>query len=429
MIQIVARTPRCKMNAKYALVGLLLLCAPPAAAAQTIDGRVVDDSSRPVAAATVELLNPEGERLANTLTDDDGAFTFSTAVGVYLLRVLRAGHIPSITPAVQVTREAMIAHLTITVPAASSNDPYVLAPVVVEGEALVHLAEFYRRRAIGFGHFVTRNEFERWHPQEVTDIVRRMPSFLVLPNPTHGQTSPSGMLDTREYRIEVSSRSRGPTIPECPVELFLDGRYLGNTADVDVDAVLPVQALEAVETYSRPAQVPPEFNRTGSGCGVIALWTRQGTGTGGVIRAELALRYGGAIVNRGIRETRLGAHVAANVWGPIDFYPAFHIGVQAPLLEEGSGFSGWQAQLAARVRPTHRLPMFVGTGLIATKRTDLFEVLASRGRSIEVAHTLFAGVAGRFGRAAPFAEIHLVDLLGFDEVRGQLYFGVGVRLD
>jgi hypothetical protein len=411
-----------------ALLALALVLQPTIAAAQTINGRVVDDSARAVVGATVELLNPEGERLDDTRTDDGGAFTFGTSFGVYLFRVLRAGRTPSITPAVQVTRDAMIVHLTVTVRAASSDDPHVLAPVVVEGEALVHLAEFYRRRAIGFGDFVTRDEFERWHPHEVTDIVRRMPSFLVLPNPTYGRRLASGMIDTREYRIEVAGRSRGPSIPECPVELFLDGRYLGNTGSLDVETVLSVQVIEAVETYSRPAQMPPEFNRMGSGCGVIAFWTRQGTATEGMAGAELALRYGGAIGRGSIRETRVGAHVVAHVWGPIDFYPAFHIGVETPLLAEGSEFSGWQAQLAARVRPTSHLPLFLGTGVLATKRTDLFEALASGAPGIEVGHTLFAGLTARVGRAAPFAEVHLVDLLGFDEVRGQLYVGLGLRL-
>jgi hypothetical protein len=37
--------------------------------------------------------------------------------------------------------------------------------------------------------------------------------------------------------------------------------------------------LAAVEVYTGVAAIPPEFNMTGSACGVIALWSRT-VGTG-----------------------------------------------------------------------------------------------------------------------------------------------------
>ena len=82
------------------------------------------------------------------------------------------------------------------------------------------------------------------------------------------------MLDTRRYRIDVTTRARRTAVQECPPIIFLDGNYLGNTRDVDVD-VLSIEAIEAMETYVLSASVPPEFNRSGALCGVIALWTRR----------------------------------------------------------------------------------------------------------------------------------------------------------
>jgi len=46
---------------------------------------------------------------------------------------------------------------------------------------------------------------------------------------------------------------------------------------LDLTNVRPSE-LAAVEVYTSPASIPPEFNMTGSACGVIALWTRT-TGT------------------------------------------------------------------------------------------------------------------------------------------------------
>jgi hypothetical protein len=37
--------------------------------------------------------------------------------------------------------------------------------------------------------------------------------------------------------------------------------------------VLPDQ-VAGIELYTGPATVPPEFNATGSACGVVAVWTK-----------------------------------------------------------------------------------------------------------------------------------------------------------
>lgn len=61
----------------------------------------------------------------------------------------------------------------------------------------------------------------------------------------------------------------------CPALFFLDGAFIGNTRYVDLEHVLGVNQIEAVEVYSGPSQMPVIFNRTGSGCGVVVFWTRR----------------------------------------------------------------------------------------------------------------------------------------------------------
>jgi hypothetical protein len=59
------------------------------------------------------------------------------------------------------------------------------------------------------------------------------------------------------------------------VQFFLNGSYLGNDNTVQIDMILDVNQVEAVEAYSGGADIPPEFNVTGSACGVIVIWTRR----------------------------------------------------------------------------------------------------------------------------------------------------------
>ena len=69
-------------------------------------------------------------------------------------------------------------------------------------------------------------------------------------------------------------RSRRGGRNQCPPLFFLDGQAVGNAIDVNIDNFVNVNQVSAVETYSGVAQTPIEFTRTGSECGVIAIWTK-----------------------------------------------------------------------------------------------------------------------------------------------------------
>lgn len=389
------------------------------AGAQTVRGKITAETDGgAVVGARVVLLSVGGGSLAAVTSDSEGLFELELAPGIYAMRILRLGHPPVLTSAFEVPKTTRLMDLTVVVPA-SADDPYALAPLVVEGTApLPHLASFYRHRAIGLGDFVTRDEFEEWNPAEVTDVVRRMPSYVVRANPTYGWRRPDGTLDTRRYRIEVATRSRRRN-QECPVLLYLDGAFMGNTLTTDVE-VIPISAVEAVETYSRPAQMPPEYNRLGSDCGVIAFWTRGPELRTGVSAAEFGVRWGGDISGGRLARGRLGVHYAWRLGGPVEFYPAFHYGLKAG--------DGWQAQLALRLGPmAGRFPWYVGTGLLAAKPTALYASVPLDAPRIEVSHTVFTGLALRVGPIRPFLEGHLIDLLAFSGFRGLVFSGVGVR--
>lgn len=417
------------MSRSYVGTSILLVCTMAATLnGQTVRGRVVGDApTQPITGARLVLLNTLGDSVAAVVSDSAGRFEFAVNPGVYTFHVFRIGFAPTVTPAFVVTPESRLMNLTIAVPAGLARHPYVLAALVIEGKAIApHLASFYRHQAVGLGDFVTREQFLRWNPQEVTDIVRRMPSFVVRGNPTYGHYRRDGTLDTRRYRVEVATRSRRRNV-ECPVLLFLDGVAFGTTQTVDIE-VLPVEALEAVETYSRPAQVPPEYNRAGADCGVIAFWTRRpGAGDRG-LAFELGLRYGGSIVNGGFGRGRLGAHLATWLAGPLEFYTAFHLAVNIPAADSTSRTSGWFAQVAVRFWPAGEdSPLFLGTGVVASKRTTVLNSIPSDLPDIDTAHTVFAGLRLKRGPVSPFVEAHVLDPLRVASIEVQLFGGVAVR--
>jgi protocatechuate 3,4-dioxygenase beta subunit len=248
----------------------------------TASGRVLDaDTGEPITGASVGLVGLQGRYFS----DSTGSFVFGDVVpGYYELSIVHRDY-GAVSDSITI-RETGTAEFEVVLSAAAPADAlsvrsvvkdpeYVLEPIIVEGKAVEpSMVPFYRRRAAGFGSFITREEFERFIPSDVTDVLRRMPSITVRPNPSYDRIMPNGMIDTRRYRIEVTTRARRTSAQECAPIVFLDGAYLGNTREIDVD-VLPVDAIEAMETYALSASLPPEFNRSGAVCGVIALWTRR----------------------------------------------------------------------------------------------------------------------------------------------------------
>lgn len=239
-----------------------------------VAGRLVNAlTDEPVRGATVSLLGME----RRAASDQEGHFVFEDLPpGFYEVGVLHPDH-GAVSDTLTV-RDVGEMEFELRVGGAEraigDRDRFQLEPIVVTGAAVERsLTGFYRRRSQGFGGFLTKAEWEVWDPREVTEIIRRMPSFVVRPNPTYDQMI-DGHLDSRRYRIDVTRQSSRSAIQICPPLVFLDGALVGNVRDFDVDQLMVI-GLAAAEAYPSPANMPPIFNVNGAECGVIALWTER----------------------------------------------------------------------------------------------------------------------------------------------------------
>ena len=107
---------------------LLPICAAAQLRVALLEGRVVDSQQRPLAAATVHLLDPQGEGVSRTTTAADGTFTIAdVAPGAYLLQVERAGQV--VLSRTLTIRGSLPIVLTLQV------NPGVREEVVVRGDA------------------------------------------------------------------------------------------------------------------------------------------------------------------------------------------------------------------------------------------------------------------------------------------------------
>ena len=123
---------------------------------------------------------------------------------------------------------------------------------------------FYERRERGSGDFFTRLEIEERNPVEFTDLLRRVPGVVLTQNGFSVQ-----------IRFSRAMRGLGGGGGCSSPLIYLDGAFIGGAGDyVNLDNLVRPDQVEGIEVYKGPSQVPPQFNMTGSACGVIVIWTR-----------------------------------------------------------------------------------------------------------------------------------------------------------
>ena len=245
------------------LASAILLIAPVSARAQApattpppsvlpasraLDGLVRDSAGHAIPMAEIRA---RGNVLV-ARSDDSGKFHVPQmppgARGVFVRRLGFAPMRALITPSIGET-DSVVVVLT----AVATALPSVVARE--ERDSLSHkiLADFWARRARGFGKFITRDDIEARGGMHFVDLLRAVPSVTI---------------QNSRGRPEVRfSRS---VIRDCPPQYWVDGIPIERGS---ADEFYP-DNVEAIELYSGPATTPPQFSVRSMTCGTIVIWTR-----------------------------------------------------------------------------------------------------------------------------------------------------------
>ena len=146
----------------------------------------------------------------------------------------------------------------------------VLEPIIVEGNYEPYLSHvgFTKRSHTAQGHFLDTATIARSGALRFEELFRMVPGVQLRPNGT-------GMVvELQRGQGQINSRDNGNY---CPPMYFIDGVFYPlpplQTQSVPV---VPSEIL-GIEVYSNLFSAPPQFQRRGSGCGVILIWTKRGT--------------------------------------------------------------------------------------------------------------------------------------------------------
>lgn len=231
--------------------------APPA----TVRGVIFSgDDLRPVADAELLL-----DGVVVGRSDSAGTFRFTAPSGAHTLTVRRVGYAPTV--AELLLQPGDLLEIGVTLPPHAVN----LDPVVVEGRRAQspRLQEFSERRErFPTGKFLTRDELDRYPERRLSDIFRSVQGVSVT------------CIDRwcTAYKLGPSGRvpsSLDPRAGACDLQVYLDGVpfFMGPQGIDELDP----DVVAAIEVYVGASRVPAEFETRNARCGVVAIWTRDGS--------------------------------------------------------------------------------------------------------------------------------------------------------
>ena len=243
---------------------IMLLCALGSShlGAQSIRGRVVDDSTGdPLRGVLVEVLRSD----ALASTDLTGTFLLQLSrPGLVRLRLTLPAYAPLESDTIRV-----VTGLTATVLLRMRSTAIPLEPIVAEADARGRASGFYERaRQPGFGRFITRADIStRPATSRTTELLRGLPGIEILPvrRPRSAST--------------INTVVMSGTMGRCQPAIYIDGAPVKQFPESGLDDFLKPDMIEGVEIYNRSASAPA-FLTAPPTCGVVAFWTRTGSGEG-----------------------------------------------------------------------------------------------------------------------------------------------------
>jgi hypothetical protein len=227
--------------------------------AQTIRGTLLDrESSQPISLGRIVLISESGDSVDTTLSNARGLFEVSSlTAGAYYLKATSLAYQESTVGIFDLGPNG-----TMSIEFRLRPKPLTLEEIVVRATGRPvqqgHLIRngFYDRMTAGLGRFITPAEIGKSAALKASDL------FYGL-----------GRVDVVLEGGRSLVRMMNP-MGSCIPAFFVDGFPLISD-DGDVDALISLADVEAVEVYRGGAELPLQYGGTMTGgCGAVVIWTK-----------------------------------------------------------------------------------------------------------------------------------------------------------
>ena len=215
-----------------------------------VRGKVLAANKRPVRDARVTVWGTGVE----TMSNPDGEFSLAgLPAGTHTLEVRAIGFSPAQIPVDILAGQLESADVELAAIAVTLDTVKVTAQ---RAYASRRLLELERRQRSGMGHILTAQEINKRNPWVLTDLLRSMPGIRMYP----GRFS--------SYTILMRDRNGNGL---CTPTVIVDNIRMIVDADFPIDAIVPMEDINAIEVYTN--MVPGEFYNAATECGAIVITT------------------------------------------------------------------------------------------------------------------------------------------------------------
>ena len=266
------------MSVRAHVVLLFMLVPLSVSQTQTVRGTVTERATGlPVRGAGIILRDSAARPRMAALSDSLGRYVMTAPrSGRYVLSFTRAGLDPLEGIAVtlrQGSEEVIDASLV--------RGVTTLATVDVVGKGIVDRPpgnthkydEFLRRRALGLGTFLTREDIQARPRHQMQEFFNGIPGIKVRHNGTEWKLQSQRCSGRSIPGLDVAALGGGSSGPDPKYNpmLFIDGTRV---RDISAISELSPSQVEAIEVYQGAAQLPSEAR--GDACFAIFVWLRNG---------------------------------------------------------------------------------------------------------------------------------------------------------
>ncbi|MEO7457337.1 MAG: TonB-dependent receptor [Gemmatimonadaceae bacterium] len=245
--------------------------AQPAPRRSVIDAVVTDTGLTPIPGVTVAVAGTH----IRVATGTNGRFLIhGIPPGTIQLAILKLGY-RSITSVVDLG-ESDTLRLAFTM---ENGRRQLEGVTVTERGRSTRLAEFDARREKGVGQFVTAEEIEKRNTPFPTELMRTVKGILIKAYPDFAGSLQYFAMNprsgTRDAYFNAKKGVADQMVIGCPMEVYVDGLQMATPFNLDN---LPApSSIAGIEMYSGPATTPARYGGTDRRCGVILVWTKDGS--------------------------------------------------------------------------------------------------------------------------------------------------------
>jgi hypothetical protein len=224
---------------------------------QTIRGTLLErGSDSPIHLGFVGMYTESGDSVTSTITNETGRFEVTSPLpGNFLLLAAALGHRETTVGVFELGEGGeLTVEFRIPVEALTLEGLLVQADRVaqVDQQPALVMNGFSRRMQHGLGRFLTPADIESSPATRISDLFVGMLGVVLLDDRLQMRT-------TQGY---------------CAARIYVDGLP---APFMELDNVVTLEVVEAIEVYQRATEVPLQYGGTGAFCGVILFWTKIGS--------------------------------------------------------------------------------------------------------------------------------------------------------